>query len=216
VREPQQERGWATRQRILEAAIESLAELGWTASTMAVIAQRAGVSRGAAQHHFPTREALFAAAVGYVTEIRLDDIRRGAAQLPSGPRRTEAVLTMLAGLYTGTLFKATLHLWVAAAIDPALHDLVVQLERNVGRQAHRAAIDLLGVDETTPGVRQTIQGALDMGRGLGLANLLTDDTSRREPILRRWAHILDNTLTAGAERPAARASRLPPDRLGRR
>lgn len=194
VREPRQERGWATRQRILEAAISSLAELGWTASTVAVIAKRAGVSRGAAQHHFPTRESLFAAAVEYVTEIRLDDIRRGAARLPSGPRRTTAILTMLAGLYTGTLFKATLHLWVAAATEPGLHDLVVGLERNVGRQAHRAALDLLGVDDTTPGVRQTVQGALDMARGLGLANLLTDDTDRRERILRRWSDILDDAL----------------------
>ncbi|MQA60765.1 MAG: TetR family transcriptional regulator [Actinophytocola sp.] len=194
VREPQQERGWATRQRILEAAIESLAELGWTASTVAVIANRAGVSRGATQHHFPTRESLFAAAVEYVTEIRLDEIRRGAAELPSGPRRTEAILTMLAGLYTGTLFKATLHMWVAAATEPALHDLVVRLERHVGRQAHRAAIDLLGADEAAPGVRQTVQGALDMARGLGLANLLTDDTNRREPILRRWAQILEHVL----------------------
>lgn len=195
VREPQQERGWATRQRILEAAIESLAEFGWTASTVAVIAKRAGVSRGAAQHHFPTRESLFAAAVEYVTEIRLDDIRRGAAQLPSGPRRTEAILTMLAGLYTGTLFRATLHMWVAAATEPTLHDLVVQLERHVGRQAHRAALDLLGVDESATGVRQTVQGALDMTRGLGLANLLTDDTGRREQILRRWAKILDDALS---------------------
>lgn len=194
VREPQQERGWATRQRILEAAIESLAELGWTASTVAVIAQRAGVSRGAAQHHFPTRESLFAAAVEYVTEIRLDEIRRGAARLPSGPRRTEAILTMLAGLYTGTLFKATLHLWVAAATEPTLHELVVRLEQHVGRQAHRAALDLLGVDEASAGVRQTVQGALDMARGLGLANLLTDDTTRRDPILRRWAQILDDAL----------------------
>lgn len=196
-REPQQERGWATRQRILEAAIESLADLGWTASTIAVIAQRAGVSRGATQHHFPTRESLFTAAVEYVTEIRLDEIRRGAARLPSGPPRTEAILTMLAGLYTGTLFRATLHLWVAAAIDPALHYLVVQVERHVGRQAHRAAVDLLGVDETAPGVRQTIQGALDMARGLGLANLLTDDTARRDSILRQWSKILDTTLADG-------------------
>lgn len=193
-RRPQQERGWTTRQRILEATIESLAELGWHASTVAVIAKRAGVSRGAAQHHFPTRESLSAAAVEYVTEIRLADIRRGAQGVPSGPRRTEAILSMLAGLYTGTLFKATLHLWVAAATDPALHAQIVQLERHVGRQAHRAALDLLGVDESATGVRQTVQGALDMARGLGLANVLTDDTARREHIIRAWAGILDQAL----------------------
>ena len=54
IRQPQQDRSRATRKRLLEAAIECLAELGWTGTTVAIVAERAGVSRGAAQHHFPT------------------------------------------------------------------------------------------------------------------------------------------------------------------
>jgi AcrR family transcriptional regulator len=38
-REPQQDRSRATRARLLEAAIACLAELGWTASTVAVVAE---------------------------------------------------------------------------------------------------------------------------------------------------------------------------------
>lgn len=56
-RTPQQDRSRATRRRLLEAAVECLAELGWNGSTVTVVAERAGVTRGAAQHHFPTREA---------------------------------------------------------------------------------------------------------------------------------------------------------------
>jgi AcrR family transcriptional regulator len=82
-RQPQQDRSRATRQRLLEAAIECLAEVGWAGSTVAVVAERAGVSRGAAQHHFPTREDLFAAAVDYVTEVRTAWIREHSADLPS-------------------------------------------------------------------------------------------------------------------------------------
>ena len=70
-REPQQDRSRATRSRLLEAAVACLAEVGWSGSTVAVVAERAGVSRGAAQHHFPTREALFIAAVEHVAEQRL-------------------------------------------------------------------------------------------------------------------------------------------------
>jgi hypothetical protein len=33
-----------------------------------------------------------------------------------------------------------------------------------------------------------------MGRGLGLANLLTDDSKRRRRIIRQWAAILDDVL----------------------
>jgi AcrR family transcriptional regulator len=200
VREPQQDRSRVTRQRLLEAALESLAMVGYSASTVAVVAARAGVSRGAAQHHFPTRADLFAAAVEYMTEVRLAEIRQQASELPGGPGRTEAIVGMLADVYSGPLFRAALHLWVAASTDEPLRRQLVSVESHVGRQAHRAMLEVLGVDERTPGVRETVQGVLDMARGLGLAGLLTDDRLRRRGIVRQWARILDEALTAAGNR----------------
>lgn len=194
LREPQQDRSRATRQKLLVAAVESLAEVGYAATTVAVVAARAGVSRGAAQHHFPTRADLFAAAVEYMTEVRLTEIREQASRLPSGSGRTEAIVGMLADVYTGPLFRAALHLWVAASTEEPLRQQIVRLEAHVGRQAHRALLEVLDVSERTPGVRETVQGVLDMSRGLGLADLLTDDSSRRQGVVRQWARILDQTL----------------------
>lgn len=191
---PQQDRSRATRQRLLAAAVESLAEVGYAATTVSVVATRAGVSRGAAQHHFPTRADLFAAAVEYMTEVRLAEIRAQAGGLPSGPGRTEAIVGMLADVYTGPLFRAALHLWVAASTEEALRRQIVRLEAHVGRQAHRALLEVLEVSERTPGVRETVQGVLDMARGLGLADLLTDDSARRRGIVRQWSRILDQAL----------------------
>ncbi|WP_371406207.1 TetR/AcrR family transcriptional regulator [Kribbella sp. NBC_00662] len=191
---PQQDRSRATRQRLLEAAVESLAEVGYAATTVSVVATRAGVSRGAAQHHFPTRADLFAAAVEYMTEVRLAEIRAQAAGLPSGAGRTEAIVGMLADVYTGPLFRAALHLWVAASTEDGLRRQIVRLESYVGRQAHRALLEVLEVNERTPGVRETVQGVLDMARGLGLADLLTDDSARRRGIVRQWSRILDQAL----------------------
>ncbi|MFG1906961.1 TetR/AcrR family transcriptional regulator [Kribbella sp. NPDC048928] len=191
---PQQDRSRATRQRLLEAALESLAEVGYAATTVSVVATRAGVSRGAAQHHFPTRADLFAAAVEYMTEVRLAEIRAQAARLPSGSGRTEAIVAMLADVYTGPLFRAALHLWVAASTEEPLRQQIVRLEAHVGRQAHRALLEVLDVSERTPGVRETVQGVLDLARGLGLADLLTDDSTRRRGIVRQWSRILDQAL----------------------
>src|SRR5262245_52761513 len=75
LRQPQQQRSRATRQALLDAAIASLAELGWNGTTVAVVAERAGVSRGAAQHHFPTRESLFTAAIDELMGAWIADIR---------------------------------------------------------------------------------------------------------------------------------------------
>ncbi|MFJ8075492.1 TetR/AcrR family transcriptional regulator [Streptomyces sp. NPDC096176] len=185
---PKQDRSRATRQRLLEAAVACLAEVGWAGSTVSVVAERAGVSRGAAQHHFPTREDLFTAAVEYVAEERSQALR----ELPS--RGRAAVVAALVDLYTGPLFRAALHLWVAASNEEQLRPRVTELEAKVGRETHRIAVRLLGADESRPGVRETVQGLLDMARGLGLANLLTDDAARRRRVVAQWAALVEEAL----------------------
>ncbi|MFF3454514.1 TetR/AcrR family transcriptional regulator [Streptomyces sp. NPDC002730] len=185
---PKQDRSRATRQRLLEAAVSCLAERGWAGSTVSVVAERAGVSRGAAQHHFPTREDLFTAAVEYVAEERSQALRELATQ-----DRT-ALVAALVDLYTGPLFRAALQLWVAASNEEQLRSRVTELEARVGRETHRIAVQLLDADESRPGVRETVQGLLDMARGLGLANLLTDDTARRQRVVAQWAALLDEAL----------------------
>jgi AcrR family transcriptional regulator len=190
-RRPKQDRSRATRQRLLEAAVSCLAEHGWAGSTVSVVAERAGVSRGAAQHHFPTREDLFTAAVEYVAEERSTALR---ALFPDGAEDRRVVVEALVDLYTGPLFRAALHLWVAASNEDQLRPRVTELEAKVGRETHRIAVDLLRADESEPGTRETVQGLLDMARGLGLANLLTDDRGRRERVVAQWAALLEHTL----------------------
>ncbi|SDC42597.1 TetR/AcrR family transcriptional regulator [Actinokineospora iranica] len=190
VREPRQDRSRATRARLLAAAVDCLADVGWSGSTVSVVAERAGVSRGAAQHHFPTREDLFTAAIEYVTEERLAHMRDGLPNLPPGRDRIEYVVHAIGEMYSSKLFRAALQLWVAASSDDQLRAQVVPLEAQLGREAHRLTVAALGVDETRPGVRELVQATLDMARGLGLANLLTDDGKRRRRVLDQWASTL--------------------------
>ena len=189
-REPQQDRSRATRARLLDAAIDSLAELGWAATTVAVVAERAGVSRGAAQHHFPTREDLFMAAVEQVSVVRGQQIRDDMA----GRHDVGSVIELVFDLYSGRLFRAALIMWVAAANEPELRSQIVPLEARIGREIHRLVVEALGADETRPGVRESVQATLDLARGLGLANLLTDDAARRRGIAQQWALMLGDTL----------------------
>ncbi|MGY1455215.1 TetR/AcrR family transcriptional regulator [Streptomyces sp. SS8] len=186
---PKQDRSRATRRRLLQSAVACLAERGWTGSTVAVVAEHAGVTRGAAQHHFPTREDLFTAAVEYVAEERSAVLR----DLP-GPAGVREAVEAIVGLYTGELFRAALQLWVAASNEPQLAPRVVALEARIGRETHRMAVRLLDADESVPGARETVQGLLDMARGLGLANLLTDDGARRERVVAQWAAVVEAAL----------------------
>lgn len=198
VREPRQDRSRATRQRLLDAAVACLSELGWAATTVAVVAERAGVSRGATQHHFPTRESLFAAAVEHIAEVRAAEIRREANRLPPSGKDIRAVVDMIMRIYTGPMFRAALQVWVAASADEALRAQILPLEAKVARGAHQVAVELFGVDESVPGVRETVQATLDLARGLALADLLTDDSRRRRRVIEQWAAMLEQTLPAPA------------------
>jgi AcrR family transcriptional regulator len=193
-RVPQEERTRAMRQRLLEATVDCLVEHGWSGTSTTLVSKRAGVSRGAQLHHFPTKDALVVAAVEHLTEVRGAEIADAAERLPSGRRRTRAVLEMLADHFTSPVFTAALELWVAARTDQSLHRAVGPLEQRVGREIHRQTVELLGVDEHVPGVRELVQATLDLVRGLGLANTISDDTARRKRILDEWARVLDAQL----------------------
>jgi AcrR family transcriptional regulator len=193
-RVPQTERTRAMRHRLLEATIDCLVEHGWSGTSTTVVSQRAGVSRGAQLHHFPTKSDLVLAAIEHLTAARQDELVARSAQLPRGPLRTRAVLEMLGEQYTGPLFLAALELWVAARTDASLRAAVVALEARVGRDTHRRTVEALGVDETVPGNRELVQATLDLVRGLGLANTLSDDAVRRSRILDQWAQTLETCL----------------------
>lgn len=190
IREPKQERSRATRQRLLEATIECLAELGWSATTVSVVAERAGVSRGATQHHFPTREDLFLAAL----EVMFDSRIVATLEQTDGDRSTEAVVTGLLESFSSPFFKAALQVWTNAAADPVLRERIVPLEARFGRLTYRATVRALGVDDNDPLARHLVQVTLDLARGLGLADVLTDDSVRRRAIAAQWSATLAKTL----------------------
>ena len=193
-RVPQGERSRAMRQRLLEATIECLVEHGWSGTSTTLVSRRAGVSRGAQLHHFPTKNDLVLAAVDHLSQSRRDDVLARIERLPAGTRRTREVLEVLAELFTGPLFVAALELWVAARSDETLKPAVSDLEAKFGRAAHRQVVEALGVDESLPGNRELVQATLDLVRGLGLANTLTDDAVRRARVLDQWAATLDAAL----------------------
>lgn len=192
-RTPQPERTRLMRQRLMEATVESIVEVGWAATSTTVVSQRAGVSRGAQLHHFPSKHDLVIGAVEYVADRRRDELAVDTSTLPEHGR-TRAVLELLAAQFTSPVFVAALELWVAARTDPELLAKVAPLERRVGRDTHAHAVALLGVDESRGDNRQLVQATLDLLRGLGLAATLTDDSTRRASILEAWADTLDREL----------------------
>ena len=74
-----------TRARILEAAMRLFAEIGYHAATNAVIADAAGLTRGAMLYHFSTREELVEAAIAHIELNRARLLEQAAASPPPPP-----------------------------------------------------------------------------------------------------------------------------------
>jgi AcrR family transcriptional regulator len=60
-----------TRERLLDAAVEVIAERGWAAATTRVVADRAGVNNALVHYHFGSVDELRRAAVMHATEREL-------------------------------------------------------------------------------------------------------------------------------------------------
>ena len=95
---------------------------------------------------------------------------------------------MLGDHFTSPVFTAALELWVAARTDD---DAARRGRRrsSSGSAARRTGSPSSCSAPTSrvPGVRELVQATLDLVRGLGLANTITDDTRRRGRILDHWA-----------------------------
>ena len=78
--------------------------------------ERAGVSRGAQLHHFPSKQDLVVAAVEHLAERRRDEMR--AWRRAACPRQDRAGgPRILSTHFTSPVFFAALELWVAARTD---------------------------------------------------------------------------------------------------
>src|SRR5499427_10914198 len=84
----QQQRREETRRALLDAAVESLIEVGFARTTTLEVQRRADVSRGALLHHFPSKAELLVAAVDHLAEMRARELKALSSQLP--PEGTEA------------------------------------------------------------------------------------------------------------------------------
>lgn len=143
----QAERSAETRRRLLDATIDCLYERGYAGTTTAEIASRAGVSKGAHLHHFPTKEQLVISALEYLFELRLaaSSDPEAISKLPKDRNeRLAAIVDMLVPVYQGKVFYAWLELVVASRTDLGLRRAVRQVSERFSRRVLEIWKELFG------------------------------------------------------------------------
>jgi AcrR family transcriptional regulator len=184
----QAQRREQTRTALLDATIECLVDIGYSRASVQEICTRAGVSKGAVQHHFATKAELMAAAVEHLTNRLRGELAASLDGLPGGASGVAAAIDLLWKGYSGTLSTAVTELWVAARTDPELRAAIRPVDRALGRST-LAHISQVAGDLPKERAELLFWLTVNLTRGLALDAELGGDPHRRRQLLEEWKRI---------------------------
>jgi len=207
----QQQRRDETRRALLDAAVESLIEVGFARTTTLEVQRRADVSRGALLHHFPSKTELLVAAVDHLAEMRARELKLLATALPeerAGRARTDAVLGLLWQCFSGTFFQVAMELRTAARTDPELRRVLITAERSLRDRILAQARTLFGKDVAEhAGLERALDLTLQLMIGAAMSGVLHRDEPRLDELIDDWKALFPTVLDIAATkrpRPSAR------------
>ena len=181
----QAERSAITTEKLLGATVGSLFERGSRGTSTPAICRRAGVSRGAQLHHYPTKESLVGAAVEHLLTQRVTELQARLFAAPAGVLDLEDAAGCLWKVYTGDTFYAWLELVVAARTDNDLRAIVSALdERLVARSERLVQEFLLPYVDDPRRIKATTRLILAIFDGLATHRILSQDDALAKDALR--------------------------------
>lgn len=180
--EKQASRTAAMRQRLINAAIESLHELGYSAATTITIVKRAGVSRGALLHHFPTKIDLMLATAQHIVALQTAWYDEQLALIDDPVERFLAITPITWAALRQPTGMALLEIFMATRSDADLGRRFPAVAREIETVQQRGMWILAkGAGVTNrPAVRAMTDMLLATMRGLSIQLLFTDSDTTVE------------------------------------
>lgn len=142
-RRTQQQRREGTIRKLLDAATETLIEVGYAEASIQRICARTELSQGALFRHFPTREALMVAVGEDVGAQLLARYKRKFAALKRGDGDIAAALRLLRDTCRSRPNQAWYELSIAARTNETLRKALEPVARNYFASITATARDLL-------------------------------------------------------------------------
>ncbi len=170
----QQTKSARTRDAILDATIDCFYELGYASTTTENVANKAGVSRGAMLHHFPTRFDLIKATVERLNKKRLEMFQTEETTIQKGATYTrvdEGIDAYWKQLNT-PVFVVFQELRVAARTDKDLAKVLIPALEDFNRAWYRSVREIfpdLALSEAFPRANYLTQYMLE---GMAMSRLL--------------------------------------------
>jgi len=205
-RKTQEQRRRETRDAVLNAAAQVLTEAGFTRFSAARVAAHAGVSRGALERYFPTRNDLLEATTQHVMDRAVSDARLLAAR---GPKQGDPINRFLLDsehFFFSPVYRGMIEVTIAASSDEELagriDPIVVRARRDLNTTWLEALAD-------AGFARADAELFVDLThyflRGLFLVSTWLPYRPNRRALIDAWSRLAPAMLHAG-EAPAKRAA----------
>lgn len=190
-RQTQEERSRHTQARIMQATLGCILEKGIRATSTVDVARKAGVSRGALIHHYPTKESLMQAALEDLLNREVDSVREMAMRVKSGDLDFDTLLQALHEHFKGDMYMVTLEYLTTARTDDAIMDVLVPLASQFNASLESIWEQLVVNAEHTPHEKRVaLNATLCMMRGMGAQSIWRHDPELYRDMLLFWKQTL--------------------------
>lgn len=189
------------RRKLFDASISCLHEYGYAATTTAMVAERAGVSRGAMAHHFSTKTELMVAVVQDIFERDLRFYHDRLEPLPLQQHMGKLIELAWTAI-SGESGQAMLHIMLAMQGDPELRARLPVVIRDIGAHARelvRSLAESLGLKNKAL-VEASVTLHIAALRGLTIESIIGAEPKNIAgalKLLRVYVDYLQSTLARG-------------------
>lgn len=195
-RRTQAERSEGTRRCLLDATLDCLVEHGWSGATTTVIADWAGVSRGAQLHHFPTRADLVAAAIEHLFDRMRSEYQEAFSQAEGAD--AAAAVDLLWTMFEKPHFAAVLELYTAARTDADLRRRLVPIAESHQRHIYHLAAHFFP-DVPAETMVATVRLILDAMQGMAVAAFMPSSGADRAARLQALRSLATAAIGGGRD-----------------
>jgi AcrR family transcriptional regulator len=198
-RRPHAERSASTQGRLIKAAINCLARVGYSQTTVSMVAQEAAVSRGAMTHQYAAKTDLMLAVVAAVFESDAEHHARTVAAMTPQQWISKLPATMW-DLLSRPSAIAVMEIMLASRSDRELADKLRAMQAAIDVRSHQWIVDRL----TSAGIKDRPDGEaihrlfVAAVRGLAMEALFRRDSADVEKSVAVLGEILRLLYPAAA------------------
>ena len=177
-----------------------------------LVSERAGVSRGAQTHHFPTKTELVVEAVSRLSESLVDALDQDLARAANAPDVLDAFFRGIWRTLDAPIFETGLELMVAARSDAALRTAWLQGANRLSEviESHVAAV-AAAIRPHDPGrLQQQLHLSVLLVQAFALDGVMRDRRALHRKLFESWmAQVRAAAFDAVAVPTAAKATANP-------